>query len=91
MHHVCIEIQRLVLLLNFGNPSFTSQTSLFCFRFVFFLFFFEGRGTCVGVVVSAIINQHPVEADETKISREGGLLSETNGEGDGVGEGAVGH
>ena len=44
--------------------------------------------TCLGVVVSTIIDQNPVKTNDAEISRER-LLGEAGGEGEGIREGTV--
>lgn len=40
--------------------------------------------TCGGTVVSAVVDQHPVEEDASKVPREGLLPGEAGGEGEGI-------
>lgn len=41
------------------------------------------RSTCIGVVVTTVVDENPVEADGAKVSREG-LLCQASGEGEGI-------
>lgn len=45
--------------------------------------------TCVGTVVSSVVDQNPVEADEAELCGER-LLREAGGEGEGLGAGVGG-